>query len=88
MRLRHATASPESGAEKTRYLDFVYAPFFNGEGRISGVFCQGFDVTDRVEGAAALLSTEEQLRLATEAADIGWWDVEAGHGRSSGSHPC
>ena len=72
---------PDTGEEKTRYLDFIYAPFFDGEGRMSGVFCQGFDVTDRVEAAANLLSTEEQLRLATEAADIGWWDVEEGNGR-------
>ena len=48
---------------------------------MSGVFCEGFDVTDRVEATAELLSTEEQLRLATDAADIGWWDVEEGDGR-------
>ena len=72
---------PGSGVEKTRYVDFIYAPFFDVEGRMSGVFCEGFDVTDRVEATAELLSTEEQLRLATDAADIGWWDVEEGHGR-------
>jgi PAS domain S-box-containing protein len=74
---------PETGEEKTRYLDFIYAPWLDGEGRISGIFCEGFDVTDRVKAAADLLSTEERLRLATEAADIGWWDVEEGHGRLS-----
>jgi PAS domain S-box-containing protein len=48
------------------------------------------DITERKEAeaksleiAAELLSTEERLRLATEAADIGWWDVEEGHGRLS-----
>ncbi len=48
------------------------------------------DITDRkkaeaesLEAAAKLLATEERLRLATEAADIGWWDVEEGHGRLS-----
>lgn len=30
---------------------------------------------------AAILSADERLRLATEAADIGWWEVEEGHGR-------
>ena len=72
---------PGSGLEKTRYVDFIYAPFFDVDGRMSGVFCEGFDVTDRVEATAELLSTEEQLRLATDAADIGWWDVEQGYGR-------
>jgi PAS domain S-box-containing protein len=74
---------PETGEAKTRYLDFIYAPFFDGDGRMSGVFCEGFDVTDRVAAEAELLSAEERLRLATEAADIGWWDVEEGHGRLS-----
>ena len=31
--------------------------------------------------SAALLSADERLRLATEAADIGWWEVEEGHGQ-------
>jgi sigma-B regulation protein RsbU (phosphoserine phosphatase) len=30
--------------------------------------------------AAELQAMEERLRLATEAAEIGWWDVEEGHG--------
>ena len=33
--------------------------------------------------AAELVLAEERLRLATEAAGIGWWDVEEGHGRLS-----
>ncbi|MBC7912278.1 MAG: PAS domain-containing protein [Pyrinomonadaceae bacterium] len=36
---------------------------------------------DLVPTAGELLSAEERLRLATEAADIGWWDVEQGNGR-------
>lgn len=30
--------------------------------------------------AAELRAMEERLRLATDAAEIGWWDVEEGHG--------
>ena len=75
--------SSETGEVRTRYFDFIYAPLFDDGGKVSGVFCDGFDVTERVEATAELLSTEDQLRLATEAADIGWWDVEAGHGRLS-----
>jgi PAS domain S-box-containing protein len=71
---------PETSEEKTRYFDFIYSPIRDDEGRVSGVFCEGFDVTDRVEAGADLLAAEERLRLATEAADIGWWDVEQGHG--------
>ena len=37
-------------------------------------------VAEIVKTGAELLAAEERLRLATEAADIGWWDVEEGHG--------
>jgi PAS domain S-box-containing protein len=71
---------PETGEERTRYFDFIYSRIHDDEEVMSGVFCEGFDVTDRVEAGADLLAAEERLRLATEAADIGWWDVEEGHG--------
>jgi PAS domain S-box-containing protein len=71
---------PETGEEETRYLDFIYASLIDDEGGTSGVFCEGFDVTDRVQAVAELRSTEERLRLATEAADIGFWDVDEGSG--------
>jgi PAS domain S-box-containing protein len=67
--------------EATRHADVMYAPVLDDEGRTTGVFCQGFDVTDRAEAATELMSMEDRLRLATDAADIGWWDVEEGHGR-------
>jgi signal transduction histidine kinase/CheY-like chemotaxis protein len=31
---------------ETRYLTFIYAPTFGDDGRIAGIFCEGFDVTD------------------------------------------
>jgi PAS domain S-box-containing protein len=71
---------PETGEERTRYFDFIYSRIHDQDGLVGGVFCEGFDVTDRVEAGADLLAAEERLRLATEAADIGWWDVEEGHG--------
>ena len=47
---------PETGEEGLRYLDFIYAPLNDADGAISGVFCEGFDVTDRKEA-------DERLRL-------------------------
>jgi PAS domain S-box-containing protein len=37
---------------------------------------QAADLIERLEAEAALKDSEEQLRLATEAADIGLWDVD------------
>ncbi|UYY59729.1 PAS domain S-box protein [Sphingomonas sp. S2-65] len=33
------------GPEETRYLSFIFAPVHDDGGRVSGVFCEGFDVT-------------------------------------------
>jgi PAS domain S-box-containing protein len=67
---------PRDGVEETRILDFIYAPIRDAAGSISGVFCEGFDVTQQIAAESALRQQEEQLRLATEAADVGLWDVD------------
>jgi PAS domain S-box-containing protein len=58
------------------FLDVMFAPLTNENGTIVGVFCQGQDVTERIRANNALRESEEQLRLATEAADVGLWDVD------------
>lgn len=48
--LRHSPGSPLV----ERYLDFVYQPIVEADGRVSGVFVQGSDVTDRYQAEADL----------------------------------
>ena len=62
------------------WLDFVYAPIFDEDGRVTGVFCNGHEVTESYRIQAELLEREEQLRLATEAAEVGLWDVDVVNG--------
>ena len=64
------------GPEEIRYLDFIYAPIFDSARNVRGVFCEGFDVSQQMNAESALRDREEQLRLATEAADVGLWDVD------------
>ncbi|HEY9234499.1 MAG TPA: HWE histidine kinase domain-containing protein [Phenylobacterium sp.] len=61
--------------EETRYLDFVYAPIIE-DGQVTGIFCEGFDVTEAICATKALRDSEEQLRLASEAAEVGFWDLD------------
>ena len=68
--------SPSDGRDEVRYLDFIYAPLLDEDGSVGGVFCEGFDVSERRDAQAALRRSEEQLRLATDAAEIGLWDVD------------
>ena len=37
-----------SGRGQERYLDFIYQPIFTDGGQVSGIFVQGYDVTDHV----------------------------------------
>ncbi|MDQ2736160.1 MAG: PAS domain-containing protein, partial [Pseudomonadota bacterium] len=73
----------EGDPEVERFVDFVYQPIKDATGSVTGIFVQGVDVTDRTLASQALsaaqadlLHSEEQLRLATDAAEIGLWDVD------------
>ena len=67
---------PGASVPQHRLLDFIYAPVLEADGTVSGIFCEGFDVTERQQVQEALRASEEQLRLAVEAADVGLWDVD------------
>lgn len=69
------SAGPGKPEQHSR-LDFIYAPIFDEEGKVSGIFCEGYDVTETFAAEAALREREEQLRLATDAADVALWDVD------------
>lgn len=66
---------PSGAPHRAVLLDFVYAPVFDDDGRVTGIFCEGHDVSQAHQAQQALLEKEEQLRLATDAAEIGFWDV-------------
>ena len=51
-----------------RYVDLVYQPVTDAEGRVTGIFAEGSDVTDRVRAEEALREREERLRLVVQGA--------------------
>ena len=56
--LHAATGRPES----ERYIDFVCQPLKNRLGRVTGIFVQGADVTDRTLHERALRESEKKLK--------------------------
>jgi PAS domain S-box-containing protein len=64
------------GSVVEREVDFVYQPIFGGDGAVTGIFVDGIDTTERRATAQALAISDEQLRLATDAAGIGLWDFD------------
>ncbi|MCY7316128.1 MAG: response regulator [Rubrivivax sp.] len=53
------------------HVDFVYQPMRNEYGNVSGIFVLGSDVTARHQAHEALRSSEETLRMARDAAQLG-----------------
>lgn len=71
-----ALAHGPNGALQERWLDFVYQPTFDAAGLVDGILAIGVDVTEHLRMAEVLEFREEQLRLATEAGEVGFWDVD------------
>ena len=65
-------AGPDEPASD-RYLDFVYQPVLDDDGVVSGVFCEGHDVTDAHVAQRKLIvlaaELEERVQLAVRASE-------------------
>ncbi|HZY18775.1 MAG TPA: PAS domain S-box protein [Ramlibacter sp.] len=68
--------TPDDPQPRRLVLDFIFAPVLDDEQRVTGIFCEGHDVTEAHAARQALREKEEQLRLATEAAEVSFWDVD------------
>lgn len=68
--------SDNDGRGNNHLLHFIFEPIPDASGRVVGIFCEGFDVTEQRVVEETLRHREEQLRLATEAAEVGLWDLD------------
>ncbi len=55
---------PDAPCE-VRYLDFIYEPLLDDAGQVTGIFCEGHDVTEAHISRAALEASEAALREET-----------------------
>jgi PAS domain S-box-containing protein len=65
-----------SGVPEQVWMNLDYSPILDESGKPAGVMAIVVETTERVRAQAALRHNEEQLRLATEAAEVGLWDVD------------
>ena len=67
---------PERSSALQRYLDFVYQPVRGGDGAVVGILVMGSDVTEQHHAEAALQASEQRLRIASEAAALGIYELD------------
>ena len=71
---RQARMPPEA------YFDFVYQPVRDSAEQIEGILVHAVEVTDKVLARRTIAESEERLRLAQSAAQIGTWEWDAENG--------
>jgi PAS domain S-box-containing protein len=62
-------ATPDTTTEE-RYLDFIYEPVIDDTGQVTGIFCEGHDVTEAHLAQEALRAGEQELLLLTDALPV------------------
>jgi PAS domain S-box-containing protein len=64
-----------------RTVDFTLTPLRDDDGNIVNIIPEGRDISDLAQAREALRATEQRLRTASEAGNIGLWDSHVLTGR-------
>jgi PAS domain S-box-containing protein len=66
---------PRKNGLETRYLNFVYEPFVEGDGKVTGIIAVAVDVTEQILIRQKIQLAEESARLAIKSADLGTYEI-------------
>ena len=69
-----------NGPAEVRLLDFIYEPMTDAAGQVTGIFCEGIDVTDSLRTEQALRESEERFREVADAAPVLMWISDTSSG--------
>jgi PAS domain S-box-containing protein len=78
LRFRAASGKPL----RERYIDFVYQPLRDETGAVTGIFADGYDVTERTLASERLKESEERFRLIADSAPVPMWVTKLDRKRS------
>ncbi|MDF9795060.1 PAS domain S-box-containing protein [Catalinimonas alkaloidigena] len=74
-----------TGQLNDHYFTFVYKAMRNSEGNISGILVFAFEVTEQINARKLAERSEESLRIALSAGEMGTWDFDLDSGEFSHS---
>ncbi|WPP49308.1 PAS domain-containing sensor histidine kinase [Catalinimonas niigatensis] len=69
----------------SHYFTFVYQAMRNTEGTIYGILVFAFEVSEQIHARKQAERSEESLRIALEAGEMGTWDMDLASGTFSHS---
>lgn len=72
----HPIQFEHNGETITRYLNFVYEPLKNQEGKVNGLMTVALDVTGQVTARRKIEESSEELQLAIEVANLGTFRLD------------
>ncbi|MGO4524917.1 PAS domain S-box protein [Microvirga sp. 2MCAF35] len=61
---------------EVRFLDLVYQPITDRTGSVTGIFAEGYDVTERVQAEESLRESEARFRNLADNAPVMVWVTE------------
>jgi PAS domain S-box-containing protein len=74
---KYAAQAAPDGPVSERYVDFVYQPIKDDGGRVTGIFVEGVDVTERMRADAALQLLQPRLHGLLETIPGFIWTADA-----------
>lgn len=72
----HLFYEMRNGVEQEVYWTYSYSPIKNEDGKVAGIFVACTETTDKVKSIRELGASEDQLRFAIDAAELGTWDLD------------
>ena len=63
------------GVSTERYLNFIYEPIKDDAGNVTGIFVEGYDVTEQHQAEQALKASELQFKALVQAMPNGVWSA-------------
>ncbi|QPC88476.1 PAS domain S-box protein [Mesorhizobium sp. NBSH29] len=71
--VRVELAAESDGEQEEHFVNFIYQPIVSEGDAVTGIFVQGYDITEQKRTELALRESEERFRLVAENAPVMLW---------------